>query len=75
MRFQSYSIENKNATVNIIHYEEMSNETTANVLFIRTVPLKPKSNVSHYYMSELVVKLKFKFTTWITVQYPAILHF
>jgi hypothetical protein len=63
MRFQFSSMESLNATVNIIHLEDMSNETTEISLFISSVLLKPRSKVSHHNMSALVVATKFKFTT------------
>jgi hypothetical protein len=40
-------------------------------LFISSVILKPNSKLHHYNMSELVVKLKPKFTIWIMIQFPA----
>ena len=64
MRFQL------NATDNIITEKEMSNKAKETFLFISSVFLKPNSKVHHYNMSELVVKLKLKFTTWITVPFP-----
>jgi len=57
MRFQL------NATANIITEKEMSNKAKETFLFISSVFLKPNSKVHHYNMSELVVKLKLKFTT------------
>jgi len=57
MRFQL------SARANIIPEEEMSNKAKETFLFISSVILKPNSKVHHYNMSELVVKLKLKFTT------------
>jgi len=65
MRFQL------SARANIIPEEEMSNKAKETFLFISSVILKPNSKVHHYNMSELVVKLKLKFTTWIMVPFPA----
>jgi hypothetical protein len=49
----------------------MNNETKETFIFINSVLLNLNSKVHHYNTSELVVKLKLKFTTWTRVPFPA----